>query len=64
KAGPALTTESFVKAMEGMGNIPGDLFGNPPMSFSPTKHLASDASRLSQIQDGRWKVVYDYAQMK
>ena len=64
KAGPALTTEAFVKAMEGMGNIPGDLFGNPPMSFSPTKHLASDASRLSQIQDGRWKVVYDYAQMK
>jgi len=64
KAGPALTTESFVKAMDSLGHIPGDLFGNPPMSFSPTKHLASDASRLSQIQDGRWKVVYDYAQMK
>jgi len=30
------------------------------MSFSPTKRLGSDASRLSQIVDGKWKVVADY----
>lgn len=64
KTGPALSTDAFVKSMENLNNIPGDLFGNPPMSFSTTNHLASRASRLSQIQDGRWKVVYDYAQMK
>lgn len=64
KTGPALSTDAFVKSMESLNNIPGDLFGNPPMAFSATNHLASRASRLSQIQDGRWKVVYDYAQMK
>ena len=57
KAGPNLTTDSFVKAMETMGEVPADMFGNPPFSFSPTKRLGSALSRLSQIQDGRWKVV-------
>jgi hypothetical protein len=28
--------------------------------YSPTKRLGSDLSRVSQIQDGRWKVVSDY----
>ena len=59
KAGPNLTTDSFIKAVETLGEIPADLFGNPPMSFSPTKRLGSALSRLSQIQDGRWKVVSD-----
>ena len=59
KAGPNLTTDSFVKAMEAMGEIPADFFGTPPLSFSPTKRLGSTLSRLSQIQDGRWKVVSD-----
>ena len=59
KAGPNLTTDSFVKAMETLGEIPADLFGNPPMTFSATKRLGSTLSRLSQIQDGRWKVVSD-----
>ncbi len=60
KAGPALTTDSFIKAMDTM-SFPADLFGSAPASYSPTKRLGSDASRLSQIQDGRWKVVMDYA---
>jgi hypothetical protein len=45
--------------METMGEIPPDMFGTPPLSFSPTKRLGSTLSRLSQIQDGRWKVVSD-----
>ena len=28
--------------------------------FSPQKRLGSNLSRLSQIQDGKWKVVSDY----
>ncbi|MFO1252934.1 MAG: ABC transporter substrate-binding protein [Inhella sp.] len=60
KAGPTLTTDSFIKAMDTM-TFPADLFGSAPASYSPTKRLGSDASRLSQIQDGRWKVVMDYA---
>jgi len=59
KAGPNLTTDSFVKAMESLGEIPADFFGTPPLSFTPTKRLGSSLSRLSQIQNGRWKVVTD-----
>ena len=59
KAGPNLTADSFNKAVESMGEVPADMFGNPPMSFTASKRLGSSLSRLSQIQDGRWKVVSD-----
>lgn len=59
KAGKNLTPESFNKAMDGI-TFQGDIFGSPPLSFTATKRLGNDLSRLSQIQDGRWKVVSDY----
>jgi branched-chain amino acid transport system substrate-binding protein len=59
KAGPNLTTDSFIKAMDTMTLEP-DMFGSAPATFSATKRLGSDLSRLSQIQDGRWKVVSEY----
>jgi branched-chain amino acid transport system substrate-binding protein len=59
KAGTNLTTESFIKAMDTM-TIPSDMFGSAPATFSPTKRLGSNASRLSQIVDGKWKVISDY----
>jgi len=59
KAGANLTTDTFIKAMDSL-TIPPDMFGSPQMSYSATKRLANDLSRLSQIQDGRWKVVSDY----
>jgi len=60
KAGANLSTDSFIKAMDTM-SFPTDLFGSPPMTFSATKRLGSDSSRLSQITDGKWKVIADYA---
>jgi branched-chain amino acid transport system substrate-binding protein len=59
KAGPNLSTESFIKAMDTMV-IPPDMFGSAQSTFSPTKRLGSDLSRLSQIVDGKWKVISDY----
>jgi branched-chain amino acid transport system substrate-binding protein len=59
KAGPNLSTDSFVKAMDSM-TYETDMFGSAPANFTATKRLGSDASRLSQLQDGRWKVVSDY----
>lgn len=59
KAGKNLTTDSFIKVMDTMTIAP-DIFGSAPATFSPTKRLGSDASRLSQIQDGKWKVVGPY----
>ncbi len=59
KAGPNLNTDSFVKAMESMTFEP-DLFGSPRSTYGPNKRLGNDQSRLSQIVDGKWKVVADY----
>ncbi|MCM2252721.1 MAG: ABC transporter substrate-binding protein [Ramlibacter sp.] len=59
KAGPNLTTDSFIKAMESM-SFPTDIFGSAPASFGPKKRQGSNESRLSQIQDGRWKVLTNY----
>jgi branched-chain amino acid transport system substrate-binding protein len=59
KAGTNLTTESFIKAMDTMV-IPPDIFGSAEMTFSPTKRLGSNSTRLSQLQDNRWKVVSEY----
>ena len=59
KAGPNLTTDSFIKAMDTM-TIPPDIFGSAEMTFGPQKRLGSSASRLSRIDDGRWKVVSEY----
>jgi branched-chain amino acid transport system substrate-binding protein len=59
KAGANLTVEAFIKSMDAM-TVPPDIFGSPELTFTATKRLGSDMSRLSQIQDGRWKVVSDY----
>jgi branched-chain amino acid transport system substrate-binding protein len=59
KAGPALTTDSFIKAMDSM-TVPPDIFGSAEFTFSSTKRLGADASRVSQIQDGRWRVISEY----
>jgi branched-chain amino acid transport system substrate-binding protein len=59
-AGPQLTTDSFVKAIDKLKVGP-DMFGSDALSYSATKRLGSDATRLSQLQDGRWKVISDYA---
>jgi branched-chain amino acid transport system substrate-binding protein len=40
--------------------IPPDMFGSAEQTFSPTKRLGSDASRISQITDGKWKPVTGY----
>jgi branched-chain amino acid transport system substrate-binding protein len=61
KAGANLSTDSFIKAMDTM-TIPSDIFGSPEFKFSATQRLGSGASRLSQITDGKWKVMTEYAQ--
>jgi branched-chain amino acid transport system substrate-binding protein len=59
KAGPNLTTDSFVKAMDSM-TFETDIFGSPKSSYTATKRLGNDLSRLSQIRNGKWVVVSDY----
>ncbi|HOZ94807.1 MAG TPA: ABC transporter substrate-binding protein, partial [Ottowia sp.] len=59
RAGASLTTDSFIKAMNSAVIAP-DMFGSDTLKFSATHRLGTERSRLSQIQDGRWKVVSDY----
>ena len=59
KAGANLNTDNFIKAMDTMV-IPGDIFGSPEATFGPKKRLGNETSRMSQITDGKWKVVSDY----
>jgi branched-chain amino acid transport system substrate-binding protein len=59
KAGPNLSTDSFIKAMDSM-TIPPDIFGSPQATYTATKRLGNELSRMSQLQDARWKVVSDY----
>ena len=60
KAGNNLSTDTFIKAMDSMSIEP-DMFGSPMMTFSATKRLGNDLSRMSQITDGKWKVISAYA---
>ena len=59
KAGPNLSTDSFIKAMDTM-TIPPDIFGSAEQTFGPTKRLGSNATRISMLVNNRWKVVTEY----
>ncbi|WP_066267129.1 ABC transporter substrate-binding protein [Hydrogenophaga palleronii] len=63
KTGGNLNTETFIKAMDTM-TIPPDIFGSAEMTFGPQKRLGSNATRLSQLVDNRWKVVSDYTRIQ
>lgn len=56
QAGPDLTTDSFIKAMEATV-FPADIFGTPEMKFSSSNRLGVRATRLAQIVNGRWKTL-------
>jgi branched-chain amino acid transport system substrate-binding protein len=59
KTGPNLTTDTFVKTMDAITFEP-DMFGSPQATYTSTKRLGNELSRMSQIQDSKWKVVSDY----
>jgi branched-chain amino acid transport system substrate-binding protein len=62
KAGPNLTAQTFASALE-RTTIPRDMFGSDAQSFTPTKHLGSNRTKLCQIQNGRWQTLTDYLDM-
>jgi len=59
KTGPNLTLERFIDTMEST-TIPPDMFGNPKQTYTPSKRLGSSLLRVSQLENGRWKVVLGY----
>ena len=59
KTGPNLTTDNFINTLDKFSS-PRDMFGADSMSFTKTKHLGSNRSRLSQIINGKGKPFTDY----
>jgi branched-chain amino acid transport system substrate-binding protein len=57
-AGKDLTGQRFLASLES-GREFLDIFGSPPVKFSPTNHLASTVTQVQQVQNGRWKVIRD-----
>jgi branched-chain amino acid transport system substrate-binding protein len=59
KAGPNLTVDSYVKAMETL-SYPRSYLGSPDYSWGPQKRLGNNQTRIAQIQSGRWNNVSDF----
>ena len=59
KAGPNPTQVKVADALESIKTTR-DMFGSPEYSMTKTMHLATDKTRISQIQAGRWVQVTDY----
>ena len=53
KAGPNLTLDSFVKAMESVKGYH-DIFNGPEVNFAPDKHQGASSSFLAVVKGGRW----------
>jgi branched-chain amino acid transport system substrate-binding protein len=53
KAGPELTLDSFVKAMESVKGYR-DIFNGPEANFAPDKHQGASSSFLAVVKGGRW----------
>jgi branched-chain amino acid transport system substrate-binding protein len=53
KAGPNLTLDSFVKAMESVKGYR-DIFNGPEANFGPDKHQGANSSFLAVVKGGRW----------
>lgn len=54
-AGPDLTADSLMAAIEGLTDIP-DPFGGPTISFSAEKRFGGDSLFLVQVEDSKWVV--------
>lgn len=56
-AGPDLTQESFIAAMETL-DYQDDLVGNH-MTFGPDDHQGADTVYVNVVENGAWKMVYE-----
>ena len=59
KAGSNLTAARFTETLEAT-TFPRDKMGFDEMSYSKTKHLGSDAVRISTLSNGKWVPITDF----
>jgi branched-chain amino acid transport system substrate-binding protein len=63
KAGPSLTTDSFIAAMEDT-TFPRDMFGSPELRVTKTNRLGQTKVRLAQIINSKWTPVTDFVDVR
>ncbi|HXF46290.1 MAG TPA: ABC transporter substrate-binding protein, partial [Burkholderiaceae bacterium] len=63
KAGPNLTTDSFINVME-TTTFPRDMFGSPELRITKTDRLGQKKFRLAQIINSRWTPVTDFIEIR
>lgn len=63
-AGPDLTVDGLIKAIEDMEPWTDDIIGGAPIDFTATDHLGSRSAFIAQIQSGRWETVSDVYELK
>jgi branched-chain amino acid transport system substrate-binding protein len=63
KAGPNLTTDSFIAAMEDT-TFPRDMFGSPELRVTKTNRLGQTKVRLAQIINSKWTPVTDFVDIR
>ena len=54
RAGRDLTQDKFIQGLESVKNWQ-DIFGTPPLTFGPTRHLGTGGIVLTRIKDGRFQ---------
>ena len=59
KAGPNLTVDSLVKALDSM-TIPRDMFGADEQTYRANKHQGSNRAKMCQIQNQKWVCLTDF----
>jgi branched-chain amino acid transport system substrate-binding protein len=63
KAGPNLTTDSFINAMETTA-FPSDMFGSPEVHVTKTNRLGMNEVRIAQIQNGKWITISKFIEVR
>ena len=59
KAGRALTREKLVDTLETFQEVPDDVFGGAPVTFTNTSHQGAYNVFMFQVQRGKWKRISD-----
>jgi ABC-type branched-subunit amino acid transport system substrate-binding protein len=54
KVGRDLTREKFVDALETFDNVPDEMFGGPPVTYTDTSHQGAYNVFMFQVQNERW----------
>jgi len=64
KVGRDLTREKFIDALESFRDVPDEIFGGPPWTYTSTSHKGADRVFMSQVRGGRYIKISDFIDYK